>query len=647
MIRAVNALIIKASSGHAGYVMTCVRGQRLCRLGLMVLLLGLFTFICRPLLLVILPGMLVIYLPCWRQRYLSDMLVLVVGTSIAFWIVSFWFLPYGKIPWSSWAYGVLILAAVSMGIGLWTQPDHDLAVVDRDDMFAVMLLGVAAALRFSFVWRWPLAPAGADMSMHSYMAALIAAGDTMPTSHLPLLPIQSFGAYPVGFQALTALMSTLGGIPIYRGAMLMEASTLAFLTLAFYGFVRVFWDRPTSAMAALLVTFLPRNPQYFVQWGGDPTLLALGLLVLGLAFLPRLEEKMAFSLWGVCALFVAASTFTHLIPVIGLCYAMLPVVAYVAIVCSQTQRAALKRVIWNLFAIGLVSGLLITVCLPTLLSTAVSTAEMEWVRHFQQRGAGGAWGGTIGNAIVTIPLYLTQKIFGLPFVTLGVLGLLVLAYRQPRLALASGICALTVVGLVINSMYWLLPLSYAIYPERVALLLLLPCAVSIGALLSGVRHWRPRQDVLVWVVAALVLCVVAGENERLLYKGLMPNSLLTKADLLAMQWIQENTEPGAAFDNRYGNAGLWIPAVAFRPITDPHLNPFFFDEFRAGAAGLKARYVYIGKKKALGERISLDEFEAKPGLYRKVYNREEVIIYEIISQPVKGTDGSTATVVKP
>jgi hypothetical protein len=631
MIRAVNALIVKASAAHAGSVMTCMKNQRLSRLGLMILVLGSFTFICRPLLLLILPGILVLYLPWWRQRFLSDLIVFVVGTSIAFWIVTFWFLPYGRIPLSSWAYGVFVVAVVTMGMGFWKYPARALVGVDRDDIFAISLLAIAAVLRFSFVWRWPLAPAGADMSMHSYMAALIAARDTVPSSHLPLLPIDSFGAYPAGFQTLTALMSMLGGIPIYRSAMFMEASTLAFLTLAFYGFVRVFWDRPSSAIVALLVTFLPRNPQHFVQWGGDPTLLSLGLLVTALALRPRLKENMSLGMCGFCALFVAASVFTHLIPVIGLCYAMLPVGVYVAIDRFYTQREALQRVMWNLLAIGLVSGLLVGVCLPTLLSTEVSTGEIEWVRHFQQRGAGGAWGGTIGNAIVTIPPYLTEKIFGVSFVMLSVLGLLVLAYRRPHLALASGICALTVVGLVINSMYWLLPLSYAIYPERVALLLLLPSALGIGALLDSVRRWWPKQNALIWIMAVLVLCVVVRENERLLYKGLVPNSLLTKADLLAMRWIQENTEPGAAFHNRYGDAGLWIPAIAFRPITDPHLNPFYFDEFRAASPGLNAQYVYVGKKKALGEPISLVEFESAPNRYRKVYDHDGVVIYEVIN----------------
>ena len=329
MTPVMHGLIAKARAGPAGYVMTLVDKWLLLRPIVVILVLGVITISCRPLLLLILPGILVLYLPWWRGRFLADMVVFVVGTSIAFWIVTFWFLPYGKIPLSSWAYVVVVLSAVVLAIGLWKYPGRTLVVIDRNDMFAILLLVIAVALRFSFVWRWSLAPAGADMSMHGYMAALIAASNTLPTSHLPLLPIDSFGAYPVGFQVLTALMSMFGGIPIYRSAMFMEVSTLAFLTLAVYGFVRVFWDRPSSAMVALLVTFLPRNPQHFVQWGGDPTLLSLGLLITALALCRWLEKKMSFGMWAFCALFVAASVFTHLIPVIGLCYAMVPVGVYI------------------------------------------------------------------------------------------------------------------------------------------------------------------------------------------------------------------------------------------------------------------------------------------------------------------------------
>jgi hypothetical protein len=215
------------------------------------------------------------------------------------------------------------------------------------------------------------------------------------------------------------------------------------------------------------------------------------------------------------------------------------------------------------------------------------------------------------------------------------LGFLTLVVRRPPLALACAIWGLAVVGLVVNSMYWVLPLSYALYPDRVAVLLLLPFALAIGALLESARELVARREFMLWIMAGLVLFVAIRPNEKLFYKGLIPNSLVTPADLQAMQWMQANTDPRAVFRNQYGDAGLWIPAIAFRGITDPHLNPFYFDEFRAASRGLEAQYVYIGKKKALGQPISTQEFESKQDIYRKVYDHDGVVIYEIITQPTK------------
>jgi hypothetical protein len=391
-------------------------------------------------------------------------------------------------------------------------------------------------------------------------------------------------------------------------------------------------------MGALLVTFLPRNPQYVIQWGGDPTLLALALLVIAAGFLPRFREAMAPGTWALCGLMVAASMFTHLIPAIGFLYSAIPVAVYGGIYGISRRRGEMRYLIRNMLGVGLISGLLFSVGFSSLLSTEVSAAEIEWVLRFQREWSGGAWGGSLGNALITIPYYLLDKIFGGFFLGLGCLGLLTLALRRPYLAIASALWSATVVGLIINSMYWILPLSYAMYPERVALLLLLPFALGIGALLDGLRHRWPKQEVIMWVMVALVLFIAVRENERLLYKGLIPNSLLTKADLLAMRWIRGHTNPGALFHNRYGDAGLWIPAIAFRPITDPHLNPFYFDEFRTASSGLKAQYIYVGKRKVLGEPISVVEFESAPNRYRKVYDQDSVIIYEVVNQTANEAD---------
>jgi hypothetical protein len=612
--------------------------RRVVRLALMVCLLMLLSTSCRPLLLLIFPGILLVLLQGQKQQYLSDLLPAAVGISMAFWVVSFWFLAYVKVPLGLWAWGIIFLTMLSAGSVLWRRNRNVLIPLDREEAITLFLLIAAALLRFSLFWRWPLAPAGADMSMHSYMAALIVKADGVPSSHRPLLPIDGFGAYPAGFQTLTALMSILGDMPIHRAALLMEVTALTFLTLAFYGFLRVFSDRPTSAMAALLVTFLPRNPQHFIQWGGDPTLLALALLVLGLGFLQMFQEQMAWDTWGLGGLIVAASVLTHLIPVVGLLYASIPVAVYIGIRELSGERGEIGRVLRNGLGIGIISGLIVAVCLPHWWSTEVSADEVEWVKRFQQQWSGGAWGGRLGNALLTVPQYLTEKLFGAPFLILSALGLLTLVLRRPPLALAGAIWGLTMVGLVINSMYWVLPLSYLLYPERMAVLLLLPISLGIAALLDSARELVAKREFVLWIMAAVVLFVAIRPNEKLLYKGLIPNSLVTPADLQAMQWIKANTPPWAVFRNRYGDAGLWLPAIAFRGITDPHLNPFYFDEFRAASRGLEARYAYIGKKKALGEPRSVQEFESRPDLYRKVYDHEGVVIYEVITHATKAGD---------
>ena len=103
---------------------------------------------------------------------------------------------------------------------------------------------------------------------------------------------------------------------------------------------------------------------------------------MGLAFFLRLEVNMPLGMCGFCALLGAASLFIQLIAVIGVCYAMLAVGVYVVIDHLHTQRGDLHQIIWNLLAISVVSGLLVSVCLPHLLSTEVSSGEIEWVRHF-------------------------------------------------------------------------------------------------------------------------------------------------------------------------------------------------------------------------------------------------------------------------
>lgn len=601
-------------------------------------ILVLLSFLWQPLWLFIFPGILLLYLHRWRQAYLSNLLVLIVGTSMAFWVVSFWSLKYAGVSLLTGAYTIILVSFVLLGALAWKRGNGIAIVLDRQEGLVLLLLGAAMALRLSLYWRQVLAPAGADMSMHGYIAALIVDRNAVPSSHHPLLPIDGFGAYAVGFHTLTALISLVGGTPVYRSALLMEGITFGLLTAAFYLFLRAFWDREIGVVVALIATFLPRDPQNYVAWGGVPTILSLAFVVIGLTLLQMFHERTSTGHWLPCAFLLAASFLTHAIPVVGSFYALIPVAAYWGIRSLYVSPNKIRPVVRNLLGVSMVAAVLLIPYLPDLVSTEVSATEIKWVQDWQRVNSGAAWGGTFANAITTVPQYLKEKVYGGPFLILSSLGFIALVLRRPSLAMPSLIFSLTVVGLVINSMYWVLPLSYAIYPERMALMLLLPFSLSIGALVGGVRHFLGRfvpKDVIIWAVSGLMLVISVYENERTFYRISMEYSLVTAADLQAMQWLRENTGPDDVVSTTYGDAGLWIPAIAFRPITDPHATPFYFDELREGLRSLEAKYVYVGARRVYGEPIARQQFDARPDTFRKVYERDGVTIYEIVSQTAK------------
>ncbi|HXH11553.1 MAG TPA: hypothetical protein VNP04_17530 [Alphaproteobacteria bacterium] len=600
-----------------------------------LLLLALVGVVWPPLWLFLCPGVLLLFLRPRRPTYCSDLLVLVSGTSLGFWVVSFWWLKYAQVALLTWAYVVIAFSMVLIGVLAWKQRNRIAVTCDRQEALVLFLLGAAMILRLSLYWREPFAPAGADMSMHGYIAALIVHYNGVPPSHHPLLPIDGFGGYAAGFHTLTALISLLGGMPVYRSALLMETITFGLLSAAIYLFLRTVWDRQVSVIVALIVTFLPRDPQNYVSWGGIPTILALVFVVIGLALLWRVCAGTSASYWWVCSFFLVAGFLTHAIPAISALYTLVSIAAYWGVKMVWGTADTIKPMVRPLLGIALSSAILLAPYLPDLIATEVSAMEIQWVQDWQRVRSGGAWGGTLADAIITVPSYLRQKIYGTPFLGLSALGFLALAISRSPLLLPSVAFALTVVGLVINSMYWVLPLSYALYPERVALLLLLPVGLGIGALIDGLRDQLGRflrWEFIIGGMAGLVLVLSVHQNEQVYYDTARQYALVTGADLQALQWLQANTGPHDVIQASYGDAGLWIPAIAFRAITTPHLNPFYLDELGKGIRTLRAQYVYLGARRVYGEPIDPAQFDAHPERYRRVYAHDGVTIYRIMAQ---------------
>jgi len=130
------------------------------------------------------------------------------------------------------------------------------------------------------------------------------------------------------------------------------------------------------------------------------------------------------------------------------------------------------------------------------------------------------------------------------------------------------------------------------FPERpLAVLAVVLCAglaFLVQELLRGRRLLR--------YAAVLVLVGIAGERAHRYYWGGSANVMVGRDDLEAMRWIGAHTQPLDVVCNDYGTAGLWIPALAGRSISAPHLPPFYRDEFDAGSRGRPCAYTYISSR---------------------------------------------------
>ena len=97
-----------------------------------------------------------------------------------------------------------------------------------------------------------------------------------------------------------------------------------------------------------------------------------------------------------------------------------------------------------------------------------------------------------------------------------------------------------------------------------------------------------------------------------------------------MHWIRQQTDAGAIFRNRWEDAGLWIPCLALRAVTNPHQSPFYFDEFRDGARAMHPRYLYVSETTGSAGR-ALEGIVGRPEIYRKVFELGGVRIFEVLA----------------
>jgi hypothetical protein len=451
----------------------------------------------------------------------------------AAWVVSFWWLrllPFG------WLWPVVFLGSACFVAGLFL-------LKEAPDLPSAMVWVAAGAL-FALLVRSTLVPPGVDGAMHTAIARVLGDAQGHPTSFRPVWPLDFFHSYPVGQPTLTALFQ-LGGLDWREAGLAGHAAAYALTAVAMAAVVSR-WGRGSAlglavGFGAVLVA---RAPLHFWTWGGAPNALSLAFGLAGLAAgVDALREGGARST-AACGLYAAASLLCHGTTPVALAYAAVPLIGVAIALRSEVRRRLPLLLAAGLFALLLAAPYLVT------LHAVLGPSERAWVRRVESAAA------TMG----TFP----QMLHDVPLIA-GAVALVAVLFRAPRKALLPLGLAGALALLVLNGRVFALPLSTLLFPERVAVLALLPLALlAYEALLL-----HPRLGLF----CAGALAVHAAFLQARLVSVGQEHALVTSADLRVLAAV-----PSCTVLTNYGDAGQWIPALSGRPVTRPQVNVLFFDD---------------------------------------------------------------------
>ncbi len=569
----------------------------------------------------------------------AEKIPIVVALSLSYWIIGFWWLTILPIPFHTFIFFSLGLFSTILAIGIFR---HRAATIDTSALIrngAIITWFMILAIPGLILINRTIAPSGADMTMHAYLAKIIYLADRFPDTMQPVLPITHFGTYPVGFSVITAAMMYINGLPVYTNALWLSAFTYWFFAVSVYVLIRDRYSFYISAVTTLLISWVSLTPNDFIEWGANPTILSLDFVIIACVFFLHLK-KQAFPLFlFICAY---AAWLTHYIIPTGLAYVTLfltPFIwRYISPVITLLKRHASAAYIGVALMIPFVLHML-------QVSWTISPLAQAFVSGLQQQEL-AEWENPANRFPPTQALSFITSVIGSHIMHIYGLSLVLLIVLRKKSVWLFITYALAILLLIINARYWRLPLSEFLYPKRIALLLLLPLALSIAQGTSSTleavyTHFviHSRRNRIILHGLTLIILLYAYYPRVLINIRRFTNSsalnTLTQEDIGAMGWISAHTSDRDIILNNYTDAGLWIPAVTNRQITLYHTNPIDMDALSYNRG--KETYAYVGNKSLTAipqtDEVSISNLDNDPVRYTLVYQNGNARIYKVNAIP--------------
>lgn len=438
------------------------------------------------------------------------------------------------------------------------------------DLAFLALAGLVFGVRLLVV-RTLDVPMWGDSYQHTAITQLLVDHGGLFDSWEPYAPLQSF-TYHFGFHAAAAAFHWLTGLGVTRtviwvGQVLNGAAVIALYPLA----VRASGSRWAGTVAVLIAGLLSPMPMFYINWGRYTQLAGQIILpaAVVLSWAALENQRRDWRQISLCWIATGGLALTHFRVLI---FYILFVAAWAIL---SLRRGIRRRVLPRVTRVGIGAAVLFLPWfihtfaggIPDLVERQLTTAASRLPSYTQHY-----------NAIGDLTTYLPPIAWLLLGVAIGV-GL----WRRRRGVLLTSLWWLTL--LIVANPAWLsLPGSGAISNFALFIAAYIPAGVLIGGLFAEVVSRLPRRW---WVTLATLICVVAvglgGARIRIEDVRVSQHTLVTRPDLQAMAWIEENTAKDARFLANsflaYGeraivgsDGGWWLPLLAGRANTVPPLN---------------------------------------------------------------------------
>jgi hypothetical protein len=563
-----------------------------------------------------------------------------------------------------------------LGILLWrnrkrwsapTFPHVDMLMVPWADVAFIGIVALIILTRF-WVIRSLDMPMWGDSYQHTMMAQLLVDHGGLFNSWQPYAEMTTF-TYHFGFHTAVAVFDWITSLDMSKAVLWVGQLLNVLAVIVLYPLAtKVGRSQWAGVVAVLVAGLLSPMPMYYVNWGRY-TQLAGQVILPGAIYLAwvTLETKARdWRLMGLVWIALAGLALTHYLVFI------LAGLFFIAFILLHLQRGKVRTLFVNITLLLAGAAVLFLPWfvhvffgkLPNILTyyvTAPTKAASTFLQEF--------------NAIGNITLYLPLALWLLFFLCIA-LGF----WRREKSVTLMGLWWFLIL-LATNPQWLHLPGEGVITNFTLFIASYIPAGVLIGAgfgwLQLALREtffaklnygWR-------WVYSILLLLLVIGiglwsARQRLGDMQVMSNTLVTRPDIRAAEWIQENTPQNARFLVNsffaYGDSlivgsdgGWWLPLLAARQTTLPPLTYGSEQGPRANyipwvnmltseiqnkgithpdiLALLRERgvkYVYVGQLEGRGNYngpyvLNPDELLSSP-FYHLIYHQDRVWIFEVM-----------------